>query len=240
MRRFLIQLKQDIIFQARHGFYYVYIILCIAYIFILRLLPKEAKEFVLPLVVLSDPAVAGFFFLGGVILLERGQRILESLFVTPLRLFEYIAAKVLSFTLLGLITSLIIIISSTGFSISFAPVIICIILSSILFTLFGFPLAAYAKTVNHYFIIGGVLMIPFWIPLIEYFGIVHSPLFIVFPFSSCLVLLKAGFTEVSIGDQIIAIMILLFWTGIAAFWAYRWFYKYIVLNTGEDTCQILT
>lgn len=239
MRRFFIQLKQDIIFQARHGFYYVYIVLCILYIFILRLLPQEAKEFALPLVVLSDPAVAGFFFLGGVILLERGQRILESLFVTPLRLFEYILAKVLAFTFLGLMTSLIIIISATGFNVSFAPVIISIVLSSILFTLLGFPLAAYAKTVNHYFIIGGFLMVPFWIPLIEYFGIIRSPLFMVFPFSSCLILLKAGFKQVSIVQQVIAIVILLFWIGIAAFWAYKWFYKYIILNTGEDTCRIL-
>ena len=237
LRRFFTQLKQDIIFGARHGFYYAYIVLCVAYILILRALPQDAKQFILPLVIISDPAVAGFFFLGGIILLERGQGILESLFVTPLRLFEYIFAKVFTFTLLGLITSLIIIVSVWGISISFGPVIVCVILSSILFTLFGFPFAAYAKSINQYFIIAGFSMSLLWVPLVDYFGIIRSPLFMIFPLGSSLVLLKAGFEDISLIQQVIASGILVFWIGIAAFWAKRWFYKYIILNTGEDTCQ---
>ena len=115
-------LKYDILFQLRHGFHYAYLFISAVYILILRTLPAEAKSLLLPVIVLTDPTVLGLFFIGGIVLLEKGQRTLESLFVTPLRILEYIGAKTVSLTVMALAVSFIISFLAAGFS--FNPVLL--------------------------------------------------------------------------------------------------------------------
>ncbi|QNO13949.1 hypothetical protein HYG86_03775 [Alkalicella caledoniensis] len=96
-------LLHDIKFQFRHGFYIAYLVASIVYVAILRLLPLEPRNFILPIILFTDPAVLGFFFISGIFFLERDQNILENLFVTPYSIKNYILNKVIS---LGLITYL--------------------------------------------------------------------------------------------------------------------------------------
>ncbi|HCT90783.1 MAG TPA: ABC transporter permease, partial [Lachnospiraceae bacterium] len=44
----------------------------------------------------SDPAAMGLFFMGAVVLLEKGQHTPCAVAVSPVRAMEYIAAKVAS------------------------------------------------------------------------------------------------------------------------------------------------
>jgi len=96
-------LTYDIRLQFRHYFYYAYLIVSIIYVIILRAVPLDFRQTAAVLVIFTDPSTLGFFFLGGIILLERGQKTLEGLFVTPLRVFEYMLSKILSLTLLALL-----------------------------------------------------------------------------------------------------------------------------------------
>jgi len=68
----------DIRFQIKHGFYLVYVIITIMYLIILSFLPENILSVALPVVVFSDPSVLGLFFIGGIILLEKGQGALPS------------------------------------------------------------------------------------------------------------------------------------------------------------------
>jgi fluoroquinolone transport system permease protein len=43
------------------------------YLIILSFLPENIFSVALPLVVFSDPSVLGLFFIGGIILLEKGR-----------------------------------------------------------------------------------------------------------------------------------------------------------------------
>ena len=236
--RLVSAIKQEVLFQFRHGFYYIYLFLSVVYIVILKLLPEDIKAIVLPILIFSDPAVAGFFFLGAMILLERGQRTLEGLFVTPLTVIEYFLTKIIAFVILSLVTCLFIILIVSGINVNFLPVVLGIFLGSVLFTLLGFPFAASAKSVNHYFIIAGFFFSVFSIPVLDFLKIVPSPVFSFFPTMAVIRLVHAGFYPYPLIDLLLALGVLLFWIILAFLWAYHWFYKYIIYNAGGDKCSI--
>lgn len=149
--RFLNALKSDILFQFKHGFYIIYAVLTVFYVFILSYIPQDITDIVAPLILLSDPSVVGFFFIGGILMLEKNQGVLDYLFITPLHLLEYLLAKIFSLTLIAVISSMII---AYGSGILFNPMLLIssILLISFFFTLLGFIVALKCETINQYFI----------------------------------------------------------------------------------------
>ena len=221
--------KYDVKFQVRHGFYHAYLLLTVLYILGLTLVPDAYKRFVTALVIFTDPSVLGFFFIGGIVLLEKGQNTLESLFVTPLRVHEYLLAKVGSLTLLALASSLAIAFFSLGFDFNVVLLVLAAALTSVLFTLLGIALAARAKSLNQYFLYSlptAVLFLPF----LKYLGLWDTWLFYLFPVTPALLLLQGALFGVSLVEVLYAVAALSIWIAVAYRWAYRWFFTYTVLG----------
>lgn len=72
-------LKGDIRQQWKYGFYGLYLILTVIYAGVLSIMPPDWKAPGTALVIFSDPAALGLFFMGAVLLLERSQRVLNPL-----------------------------------------------------------------------------------------------------------------------------------------------------------------
>lgn len=225
-------LKYDIKFQIRHGFYYAYTLVSLLYIIMLRLLPISIREYTATLVLFSDPSVLGFFFIGGIVLLEKGQNIFESLFVTPIRAWEYLASKLISLTLLSVISSLVIAVFSFGISFNPFPMILGVILSSVFFTLIGFTLAFLSKTLNHYISLSLIYVPIFILPVIGFLGIFDTTIFNLLPAKPGLILIQGAFKGLEIGNYIYYIIVLVVWIIIAGLWVNDWFYKYVILRIG--------
>ncbi len=230
--RLLSAIKFDIRFQLRHGFYYAYLLVSLIYILLIRLLPVSVRELATIFVVFTDPSVLGFFFIGGIILLEKGQNIFESLFVTPYRTWEYQISKLASLTLLAFSSSLVIVLATVGWRVNILLLTVGILLSSVLFTLFGMTLAFISKTVNDYIISSLVYMPVFFLPMLELFGIYKTPLFLLLPTKATLLLMQGAFSGISLLDFLYSISTLAVWIAIAWIWAQNWFHKYIILREG--------
>lgn len=66
MRLFYV-IKNDMRYQMRYGFYAIYILLTFSYIMILNQITDPIiKSMAGTLIILSDPAVLGYFFIGGI------------------------------------------------------------------------------------------------------------------------------------------------------------------------------
>lgn len=230
--RVLTTIKQDLQFQFRHGFYYAYLLICTLYIIFLRMVPLDARALITRVLIFSDPAILGFFFIGGIVLLEKGQNILENLFVTPLRIREYFIAKTISLTILAVIASLLIIIVTLGLSFNPFPLLLGIILGSIFFILLGIVLASRVKTVNGYLLSSPLLLTGYFLPLLKLLNIYDHPLFYLSPGKGVLILLDAAFVSYPIWQLVYAVLQLTIWIVIAYLWAHNWFYKYIILKIG--------
>ncbi|HBV97118.1 MAG: hypothetical protein JL50_21380 [Peptococcaceae bacterium BICA1-7] len=230
--RILSALRFDISFQFRHGFYYAYIIVSLIYIAGLRSLPAGTGEYLSAPVLYSDPAVLGFFFIGGIVLLEKGQNILESLFVTPFRVHEYILSKAASLTIISVVSSFAIIIFSFGAAFNPLPLLLGIVTGSLFFTLLGLGVAVRSKTINGFLLISPLYTIAFFLPFLDYFNIFKTSLFIFIPGNASLMLIRASFTEIDALGTVSQAAQMAFWILPAYLWAHKSFYNYIVLKTG--------
>lgn len=225
-------LKYDMLFQFRHGFYYAYLLVSVLYIILIRNLPSSVSPTVTTLLIFSDTSILGFFFIGGIVLLEKGQHTLESLFVTPFQMNHYFVSKIATLTAIAICSSLLILICGHGFTAGLWQFLAGVILSSIFFTLIGFTLSSRVEDVNHYLIQSFLYTIPFILPILGFLDIVRTPLYYILPTQATLILLHAPFQPPSIGMTVYAVATLAIWTGLAYLWARNWFHKYVILNIG--------
>jgi len=233
--RFLQALKQDIRYQFRNGFYYVYLFVSIIYIAILFKLPNEIQGIVTAMVIFSDPAMLGFFFIGAIILLEKEENIFEALFITPLRVKEFIGARIFSLTAISLLTSFLIAIVVRGFAFNYILLFISLCLTAIFFTLQGLTIAVVTKTVNEYLIYSIIYSFILVIPIFELLNIYKNILFYLWPTRASIVLILGAFTSnIGLSELMFSIFVLVVWIFIAYKLAYSYFNKYIILKIGDQ------
>jgi len=223
-------LGYDLLFQYRHGFYHAYFLVTLFYIIILRLLPDSGGEFFAPILIFSDPAVLGCFFIGGMVLLEREQKIYDSFFVTPYKFREFILIRVFSLTVLATIAGIVIILGAFGWRVDFFFYVLGLIFSSVFFTLLGFILAVRARNLNSYLLSASIYCSVFMLPLLYFLDIFLWPVFYFLPSMGSLFLIGAPFRGISTGEIIYSLSILTL--GIFFAWnlTQKYFYKHIVQN----------
>lgn len=159
-------IKGDMVFQWKYGFYLLYFIMTILYLTIFSYLSGNAKAMVVTICVYSDPAAMGMFFMGALILLEKSQRVINSIAVSPVTPGEYIGGKVASISIISLLVGLILM--SQGKTESMISCSIGILGASVLFSLCGIIVGTKIENVNQYIV--GTL--PFeilgFVPVIAY------------------------------------------------------------------------
>ncbi len=232
--KWLSYLKYDVLFQFRHGFYYGYLFVVVIYIVFLRLLPGETSLLLAPLIIFSDPAVLGCFFIGGMVLLEKEQNIYQTFFVTPYTFTRFIITRVFSLGLLSTFSGILITVGGFGFVPNLYILIIGLFFSSVFFTLLGFSLAIKARSTNMYFLSTGIYLVVFMFPLISIFDIYSLPVLYFLPSMGSLILLSAPFQGISPWEFAYSMVILLVATILAGILCHRIFFKQIILAEGKD------
>lgn len=146
--RFQNLLLWDMKFQRRYGFYLLYGILTAFYIVLLLSLPQSWKENAATLLIYSDPAAMGLFFMGAIILLEKSQRVTTFFAVSPIRVLEYVCSKVLSLSMIALLVAAVLTaVANLG---SLPLVLMGTFLSSVLFSLSGMIIATKITSLNQF------------------------------------------------------------------------------------------
>ncbi len=232
--RLLHAIRMDMLLQWRQGFYAVYGGLTVLYILSMRFLPETIRIALFPIMLFSDPVMIGFYFIGGIVLLEKSQRVHSGLFTMPLRLQEYIIAKVVSLLVLALGSSLLIAVGTWGLAINWLPLLTGVILSSSLFTLFGLICVAYSRSLNHYLMLSAGVMALTSSPFLHHFGIVNSNLFYFLPTKASLVLLDSVVLSTHWGYLLYAVGFLVICMVVAWFWALRVLRNHIVYPVHAD------
>lgn len=179
--RFLNALLNDVRFQMKYGFYFLYAFFCAVYIAVMMITPPEYKNMVVSLIILTDPAMLGVFFIGGIWLLEKGEGLHRFWSISPLRPMEYILSKSVSLAILSMVSSDLIVWIGMGSKVRFLFLSFCVFTGAVVFNLIGLAVASFAHSVNHYMLLVILptvfLSIP---PVLTAFGLTH-PLLEIFP-----------------------------------------------------------
>jgi fluoroquinolone transport system permease protein len=229
-------IANDVRLQLRHGLYTVYAALSVLYILLLRGVPVDTREALLPVLVFLDPAMAGFFFVGGVVLLERNDRVLAALFTSPMRLGEYLCSKVISLTALGLAASLAVSVGAAGLRFKPGWIVVGVVLTSAVFTIVGLGAAARFRTLNKYMVWSAVYMLPFAIPVAATLAGIRSPLLYLLPSQGSLALIAAAFQQQGPAAATVAASIatLCAWMALGWVLARRWFRTHVIERVGGE------
>jgi len=186
-------IKADMLFQYKQGFYFVYVFVAVMYLVLLAFLPPDIFRVAAPLVVFSDPSVLGLFFIGGIILLEKGQGVLMVVVVSPLKTVEYVLAKVVSLGFLSVLAAAAITFFSGYEQVNWFLLVASTLLTSAVFTFSGIMINAGCNTVNQYLLKTIPWMLLLTLPCISLLGFPGSYLFTIVPSVAALKLMLGAF-----------------------------------------------
>ena len=205
-------IKGDMFFQWKYGFYMLYLLMIIIYYVIFSFLTGNVKDTIVSICVYSDPAAMGMFFMGALILLEKSQRITNSIAISPVTVEEYILGKIVS---VGIISEIVgVILMLQGHTENYFLCAIGIFAGSVIFSLCGIIVGAKIESLNQYIIGTLPFEIMGFVPVILYrIGFMwDNKLMIIHPGCSVMRLIE-GDTEMAVGAvaSIVIWIILLFW-----------------------------
>lgn len=221
MKRFFTVLLLDFSMQFRYGIYWAVLVVAGMWMGILSWLPDSTLPYAFPAILFSDLTVIGFYFVAGLILLEKGEGILKALQTTPLRTGEFLASRFSSMVLLSLVVTLIIVVpiaSIRGVFWSPVALIPAVLLSSSFFTIVGFLYVAPFERITNFLMSSVPGLFVLSLPLLDLFGLLEGSqvrfLFFVIPSHAALILIKGSFFPVSIIETLYGYTYLIFWIGL--------------------------
>lgn len=230
MKRWQTAVSLDMRLQFRNGFYYAAAFIAVMSILILWQLPKENLPLILPVFVLGNMTINTFYFMAGLVLLEKGDGVLEGLIVTPLRQVEYLAAKLASLTLLTVAENVVIVTAVYGLRYNLLLLLAGLALMAWFNILLGFIVVARYDSINRFLMPSIPITTALSLPLLGYLGLWHSPLLYLHPVQGALLLLKGAFQPVALWQVAYGLVYTAVWVGWLFKMSQRIFYRFIILK----------
>lgn len=232
MTRLLATVRVDVRVQFRNGFYYAVIFVLLCWFVLLSQLPEVDWGYVLPAVIFGNVTMVSFYFMAGLVLLEKGEGTLEAQVVTPLADWEYLVSKIATLAALSLVEHLVIVGSAYGLDFGVVTLVGGVVIAAVLYTLVGFIAVARYDSINEYLFPSAFFLAALSLPLLHYFGLWETPLMYLHPFQAPLVLLTGAFGRLDMWEWVYAVAYSVVWMAILFRLNQRAFSRFIVAGEG--------
>lgn len=177
-------IRGDIHFQWKYGFYFIYFILTVLYVCGIAALPEHWKTDIASIMIYSDPAAMGLFFMGAIVLLEKSQKVLNAMVVSPVKVSEYILSKTVALIAISTVIALILgLVSGSNHLLGIA---VGTALTSAIFTMLGIIAATKISNLNQFLIVIMPIEIVCFVPPIVGLFVNLPDVFRFFPFTACM------------------------------------------------------
>jgi fluoroquinolone transport system permease protein len=214
-------LRWDIVLQARNGFYWASAFLVVAISTLLLSLPESARANSaawVPAILTVNLQITTFFFVAGLMLLERDEGTLSALAVSPLSASGYLAMRTFSLTGLAAAETLAIVWIGFGASGSWPLLLAGTAALGVIYTGFGAAIAARYESVNALLLPASAFVALLLLPLLPHFGLAPRWLFVVHPLEPPMTLLRAGYVAIDRIEVALAIVGSFGWSALAFVW----------------------
>jgi fluoroquinolone transport system permease protein len=217
----------DLRVQLRYQIVTVAIAVTVVYAVLLKVVPEEWRDDTTVLLVLADPTMIGFLFVGALMLFERGANTLQAVVVSPLSSAQYVWSKAISLTAIAMVCAAVMTAGGHGASFSPGPLLMSVALTSMLFVFIGIAAVARVRTINEYLLIVPLYLVPLYLPLLDFFGVLESHLFLLLPTQASILLLQRALEPRAGWEAIYGLALLAVSVAVAYFWARRSFEAYV-------------
>jgi len=127
---------------------------------------------------LNDPAIIGFLFIGLAIIIERKTQVLSAISVSPINHHLYVLSKVLSLSLLGSFCTLCLAYSAVGSNFNYVDMFFGSFIICMLTTLLGLILVSFTFEFLKFCLLSLPLILVFVnLPLLDYLGVLDLSYF---------------------------------------------------------------
>lgn len=194
MNRLISTVQIDLRLQFRNGLYYISFGVAIFLVLILRQLFDPALlAIVLPLMLMVAAGGTGYIFAAGMLFLEKTQRTLSALIVSPLRPSEYMASKLISLGVLVCFEGIITVLLSYGWQLNWALLILGLSAVLLLMVLISFIVVVRYNSITDFLMPSTALIVLLQLPLLKLFAIGPTALYYAIPSTPGLILLEGAF-----------------------------------------------
>ncbi len=232
MMRFLNTLQWDIVRQYRNGFYFVSAFVVVAMTVLLRQLGKVDWAVWWPPILLENLVMNAFYFLAGMVLLEKGEGTLEAQVVTPLRDWEYLLSKVASLFVLSAIESVAVIVLVSGAGFNWFWMLLGIAFFVAIYALYGFFVVSRYDSIADFILPSALWTIGFSLPLLYYFDLWQHWSLYLHPMQAPLLLIQAAYQPVQAWQIAYGILYSSLWVAAGYLVSQRAFYRFVVTKEG--------
>lgn len=232
VRRFGGTLMQDIRLQWRNGFYYASAFVALVLTLLLLQFPDIDLIALWPAIILENLVINAFYFMSGLVFLEKGEGTIEALLVTPLLDWEYLASKVLSLTLLALVETMVVVLIISGMPANPLWLLLGLLLQIGIFSLYGFIVVARYDSISEFLLPSILWTMAYSLPLLTYFDLVDSRLMFLHPIQAPLALIEAAFGPVPAWQIGYGLLYGGFWLAMAFTFSRRAYYDFIIRQHG--------
>jgi fluoroquinolone transport system permease protein len=232
MTRLLSIARWDVQLQFRNGFYYVSAITAAFFIIFLKQLKGVELSYWWPAIITANLTINAFYFMAGIVLLEKGEGTMEAQIVTPLRPWEILTSKVLTLGLLSLFETLLLIVILEGVSFNWFLLLTGIVLYIAMLALYGFIVVARYDSISEFLLPSVIWTMGFSLPFLYYFDIWRHWVMFIHPLQAILILLQSTFASVPAWQIVYGTAYSVLWTGIALVISLRAFHRFVVIKEG--------
>lgn len=152
MTRLASALRLEVTVQNRQKFLYAAVFSGLIWLAVLLPMSQRLRAVVEPYMLLGDTAIIGFFFIGGSVFFEKQERTLGAIISTPLRFWEYLAAKLTVLVAISLFVALVVPTVAHGFAYHAVPLVVGIVLATLVMLLVGFITSLPFASVSDWFL----------------------------------------------------------------------------------------
>ena len=233
MSRLFATVRCDLTLQIRNGFYAATLFIAAFWAVILLQAGALDLRWLLPPMVIGNLLIGTFFFIGALVLLEKGEGTLTAQVVTPLRVGEYLSAKLITLSGLALAETLILVPVIAGWRFDALLLIVGVLLAAALYCLFGFVAVARYTAINEYLLPSGVYISGLWIPLLAYMAQWRPWLLYLHPLSAPLALVEAAFGATTPWQIVYGLAYSALWIALLSIWSGRVFRRWLIEQPQE-------
>ncbi|ABQ92185.1 MULTISPECIES: ABC transporter permease [unclassified Roseiflexus] len=232
MKRFAHTLYWDMVRQYRNGFYLVSAFVVVLMALVLRQIGEVDWSIWWPPLLLENLVINAFYFMAGIVLLEKSEGVLEAQIVTPLRDQEYLLAKVVSLFVLSVIESLALILIVSGPAFNWFWMLLGIAGFVALYAFYGFFVVSRYDSITEFLMPSALWTLGFSLPLLSYFDLWRHWSLYLHPLQAPLLLIHAAYTPLPAWQMAYAILYTALWVGIGAIAGQRAFYRFVIAKEG--------
>jgi fluoroquinolone transport system permease protein len=232
MTRLTSTMKWDVRLQWRNGFYYAAIVIVVVFLLIFSQVAINNIAWIMPYMLINNMVIGTFYFIGGLVLLEKGEGSLEARVTTPLRPAEYLTAKVATLTVLSLVESVLIVVAAVGFDVNWLFVLLGVTATGVFLCLVGFIAVVRYDSINEYLLPSILYMMLACLPLGFYLANWQHWLLYLHPVQAMLTLIAGGWESLPWWLTAYCLIYSSLWIALLAHLSLRAFHRFVITKQG--------